>query len=46
MGGSLKNISLNSIKSELKTGDEILSFDGNNIGYSLSDFWKWSIIVL
>jgi len=32
-----------SIKAEAKTGNEILSFNGCEVGYSLSDFWKWSV---
>jgi len=34
---------LKEIKTTLKTGNEILSYNGINIEYSLLDFWRWSV---
>jgi hypothetical protein len=38
----MKNIDLPAIKATLKSGNENLSFNGENIAYSLLDFWQWS----
>lgn len=38
----MKNIDLPATKATLKSGNEKLSFNEENIGYSLLDFWQWS----
>lgn len=35
--------SLNDNKAICKAGTETLIFDNNNIGYTLLDFWRWSV---
>jgi hypothetical protein len=34
---------LDPIIAKLKSGDEHLQFDKTNIGYTLLDFWRWSV---
>ena len=34
---------LEAIKAVSKTGSEIFTFDSQSIGYSLLDFWQWSV---
>jgi len=34
---------LNKIEPIIKTGEETLFFNGNNLPYSVFDFWKWSV---
>lgn len=37
------NGKLGLIKADVKTGNEELTFDDKTVGYSLLDFWKWSV---
>lgn len=37
------NEKLGLIKANVKTGNEELTFDDKAVGYSLLDFWKWSV---
>jgi hypothetical protein len=37
------NEKLTSIKATVKSGSEELTFDDKTVGYSLLDFWKWSV---
>lgn len=39
----MKNFYLGSIKAVPKTGNENLTFNGKNIGYTLLEFWQWSV---
>jgi len=36
-------MNLNQIVPNLKTGNEPLSVNGNNLKVTLLDFWKWSV---
>ena len=35
--------SLENIKANLKTGEELLSYNDNSLPFSLLDFWRWSV---
>ncbi|MEQ1733687.1 MAG: hypothetical protein ABL940_08440 [Bacteroidia bacterium] len=37
------NTTLNSVKSTLKTGEEVLTYVDKKVAYNLLDFWKWSV---
>lgn len=40
---NINNSNLEAIKAVPKTGIEVLTFNDKNIGYSLFDFWQWSV---
>lgn len=39
----MNNPELNNIRTEIKSGNEELVFNSHNTGYSVLDFWRWSV---
>ena len=43
MNNKESSLNLLPIEATLKSGEEKLTYNGNNIGYKLINFWQWSV---